>query len=257
MAVKNRPHRRVLRVLLIVLAVIVLALAALAWRFRAELRAYVLARRSTPEELGEQLAEADRCLRDTVDALPDVEVRAPTEEEREALKNGELSREELLDRLLGGEETPATPPVQTPTPLPRESAAPSEAPAETPEPTPDAAAERSLAELVAEVYVLREEYTAALDAMETAAKSDYAAIPAAERTAARLTGLVGTYLDRAAALERECDARMDAIVAEMEAIIAVSGGDETLPATVFDTYVNEKSLKKAWYMSRLQQKGLI
>ena len=246
---KNKPRRRLLFAALCVLGALLLALAALAWRFRAELRAYAVARRSTPEQLGEQLDASDRRLRDTVAALPEVEVRAPTEEERAALQNGDMSREELIGRLAGGPETTEAPSAP--------SAPETPPPADSPETSPPPADTRRLAELLAEVYVLREEYTAALDAMEAAAKADYAAIPADARSAGRLTGLVVTYLDRAAALERECDARMDAIVAEMEAVIAAGGGDETLPSTVFDTYVNEKSLKKAWYMSRLQQKGLI
>ena len=50
---------------------------------------------------------------------------------------------------------------------------------------------------------------------------------------------------------------MDAIIAQMETLIQANNGDMSLTDTVFNTYVNEKSLKKAWYMSRLQEKGLI
>ena len=50
---------------------------------------------------------------------------------------------------------------------------------------------------------------------------------------------------------------MDAVIAEMERLIKENNGDMSLTDTVFDTYVKEKSIKKAWYLSRLKEKGLV
>lgn len=236
-------------VLLIVLAVLVLAVGLLAWRFRKEIQAFAISRQYSTAELEGQLADNDQTIRDAVEASSDVTVRAPTEEEREALRDGSLSQEELIGRLTG--ESAAGSSDSAP-----ETAAPEEQPAEQ-APAEPPEYQKQLSALIAQVYVLREEYLAALDNMETSAKADYRALSDSQRTAGKLASLVSDYIGRATRLEKECDGKMDAIIAQMETLIQANNGDMSLTDTVFNTYVNEKSLKKAWYMSRLQEKGLI
>lgn len=231
--------------MLTVLALMVLALGALAWRFREELRAFQIARQYSTGELQEQLDSTDQTIRDAVDASGDITVRAPTDEEKQALRDGTMTQDELVGRLTGGEEKAAS------------DAKPEET--EKPAEEPDAQQEyqKALSALIAKVYVLREEYTNALEDMETAAKADYYALPEGQRSVSKLAPLVSGYLAKATALEKECDGKMDAVIAEMEQLIKENNGDMSLTDTVFDTYVKEKSLKKAWYLSRLQEKGLV
>ncbi len=231
--------------MLTVLALVVLALGTLAWRFREELRAFRIARQYSTGELQEQLDGTDQTIRDAVDASSDIAVRAPTDEEKQALRDGTMTQDELVGRLTGGEEKAAS------------DAKPEET--EKPAEEPDAQQEyqKALSALIAKVYVLREEYTNALEDMETAARADYYALPDGQRSAAKLAPLVSSYLAKATALEKECDGKMDAVIAEMEQLIKENNGDMSLTDTVFDTYVKEKSLKKAWYLSRLQEKGLV
>lgn len=252
----------------LILAVIALLMGALAWRFRNEIAAFNISRQYSTQELEDQLAGNDQTIRDAVDASSDVTVRAPTDEEREALRSGSMTQEELVERLTGGvsaeQSTSQTPTETQPsaeTTKPTETPAPSaEAtkPAETKQTTAaQTAYQQQLSALIARVYVLREEYVNALEDMETAARADYKALPESQRTGKKLASLVSGYLAEATELEKECDAKMDAVIAEMETLISANNGDMTLTDTVFNTYVNEKSLKKAWYMSRLQEKGLI
>lgn len=246
----RRKKRKTARaVLLIVLAVLVLAVGLLAWRFRKEIQAFTISRQYSTAELENQLAENDQTIRDAVEASSDVTVRAPTDEEREALRDGSLTQEELIGRLTG--ESAAGSSDSAP-----ETAAPEEQPAEQ-APAEPPEYQKQLSALIAQVYVLREEYLAALENMEVSAKADYRALSDSQRTAGKLASLVSDYIGRATRLEKECDGKMDAIIAQMETLIQANNGDMSLTDTVFNTYVNEKSLKKAWYMSRLQEKGLI
>ena len=50
---------------------------------------------------------------------------------------------------------------------------------------------------------------------------------------------------------------MDEIVRAMEKLLRENEGDLGLVDTVVYTYANEKSLKKSWYLSKLEQKGLL
>ena len=247
--------------MLVLLALVLLAAGALAWRFNDELRAFWISRQYSTGELEEQLGETEQTISSAVDALEDITVRAPTQEEKKALQDGEITQEELIEKLTGGT---ASPTAAAETPAAQDPAA--ETPAQTAAPESSAAPDakesgqqyqKKLSELIAKVYVLREEYTNALAGMEASAKSDYYALPESQRTASKLAPLVSSYLAKATALEKECDGKMDELIAEMEKLISDNGGDMSLTDTVFDTYVKEKSLKKAWYMSRLQEKGLI
>lgn len=251
---RGKKHKTARTVLLIVLAVLVLAVGLLAWRFRKEIQAFTISRQYSTAELENQLADNDQTIRDVVEASSDVTVRAPTDEEREALRDGSLSQEELIGRLTDDND-PLDAPTSSSESAP-ETAAPEEQPAEQ-APAEPSEYQKQLSALIAQVYVLREEYLAALDSMENSAKADYKALSGSQRTAARLASLVSDYLGRATRLEKECDGKMDTIIAQMETLIQANNGDMGLTDTVFNTYVNEKSLKKAWYMSRLQEKGLI
>ena len=231
--------------MLTVLALVVLALGALAWRFREEIHAFRIARQYSTGELQEQLDGTDQTIRDAVDASSDIAVRAPTDEEKQALRDGTMTQDELVGRLTGGEEKAAS------DAKPEETEKPAE------EPDAQQKYQKALSALIAKVYVLREEYTNALEDMETAARADYYALPDGQRSTAKLAPLVSSYLAKATALEKECDGKMDAVIAEMEQLIKENNGDMSLTDTVFNTYVKEKSIKKAWYLSRLQEKGLV
>ena len=87
-------------------------------------------------------------------------VRPPTDEEREALRDGSLTQDDLIGRLTDSGEANA----------------PAE-PAETAESESDASDyQKQLSELIAQVYVLREEYLGALEAMEADARAEYNAL---------------------------------------------------------------------------------
>lgn len=270
--------KRRTKALLLGLAVPVLLVAGLAWQQRDNLKALGDALRFTPEELEQQMAENQQRIRDAVDAAPDVAVRDVTEEERQALRDGTLSQEELVERLLedgqtdepgealpasgGGQAVPETGPAdsgggsagsgtggqtgngQSGQTAGQESAA-------------DSGYQRELSALVAKVLVLREQYTMALETMYDEARAEYHALPEDQRSKSDLMALARSYISRASDLEKECDGQMDEIVSAMEALIQENGGDMGLVDTVVYTYANEKSLKKSWYLSELERRGLV
>ncbi len=188
------------------------------------------------EELEQQISDNDQAIRDAMNDAEDVNVRDLTDEEKQALRDGDLSQEELAGQLVQVEPKPET----------------------DPEEEKKTAYQQALSELIARVYVLREEYLIALDNMEQAALDEY--IPLADYgtlTTAMLTDLVSRYLDMATKMEKDCDKKMDAIVEEMRELIKANDGDMSTVDTVIKTYAEEKKLKKAWYMAELQEKGFI
>ena len=253
--------KRWMKILCIVLALLAALLAGLYWWQRENLKAVKDAASHSSEELEEKLAENQQQIRDVVDAAPEIVVREVTEEERQALRDGTMTQEELIERLLDpGEQSDSTAaPGMEETPPGEDAKAPAETPtlpAEQPKPVEDPY-QKELSAIIAKVYVLREDFTMALDNMYDEAKAEYIALPAEKRTKSNLMVLASKYLSKATALEKECDARMNAIVADMEKLIQENNGDMSLVDTVVYSYANEKSLKKSWFMSKIQEKGLV
>ena len=253
--------KRWMKILCIVLALLAALLAGLYWWQRENLKAVKDAASHSSEELEEKLAENQQQIRDVVDAAPEIVVREVTEEERQALRDGTMTQEELIDRLLdtGGQSDSTAAPGMEETPPGEDAKAPAETPtlpAEQPKPVEDPY-QKELSAIIAKVYVLREDFTMALDNMYDEAKAEYIAMPAEKRTKSNLVKMASKYLDKATTLEKECDKRMHAIVADMEKLIQENNGDMSLVDTVVYSYANEKSLKKSWYMSKLQEKGLV
>lgn len=255
-ALAERKPKRGWRIFLIVLAVLVSLAGVLLYHFRAEWKALRLSQKYSAEELETQLQENAQTVTDAVDASPDATVREPTSEEREALRDGALTQQELIDRLTQGDEKTAERADTEEQP-----AAPADANAAQSAQNPPKAErtdyQKQLSALVAEAYVLREEYLAALEALEDTARADYNGRTGSDRSTSSLAAMVSDYLARATELEKECDGKMDDLVTRLEKLISEHNGDMSMADAVLNTYVNEKSLKKAWYLARLKEKGLV
>lgn len=220
---------------------------------RANIAALLHAAQYSQEEVEASLSQSSQEIQQTIRAVAEVPVRDLTEEERRALREGAIAPEELVASLVGqpaqaetaaGPEQPGGDAASTAQP---------EQPAGS-EPAPEQSAyQKELAAVLAKVYVLRESYTMALEEMEAAAKAEYGQ---SSQNVLALSLLAAKYLNKAQALEKECDRQMDAVIAELEQLVRENDGDLTLPQTVRDSYNQEKSLKKAWYLNKLKEKGL-
>lgn len=235
-----------------VLAGVLLAVGAVGYAQRGNVDAVLKAAQYSADEIEEKRKENQQKVQEKVDSMPAITVRDLTEEERQALRDGSVTQEELTEKLVEA-VSPQPTPDRAADPAPAVSA-----PAETQSAVVENAQwEKDLSALVARVYVLREEYTIELDNMLSEAKAEYRAMTAEQRTKTALMKFAKGYVTRALALEKECDAKMDDVVSQMEAIIKENNGDMTLADTVVETYASEKSLKKAWYMAELEKRGWI
>ena len=156
-------------------------------------------------------------------------------------------------------QAPVTPPTQAePPPAAPEASKPTESPPvqETPVVT-GPTYEEQLQAIVDRVYALRAEYLQALDDLQSEAVAAYKAIPKSQRNKKAIVNFVSTYISKATTLEKQCDGKMDVLVKELTQLQKKYGQTMELVEAVKYTYANEKSLKKAWYMSELEKRGMI
>lgn len=187
--------------------------------------------------------------------VPNVSVREPTDEERKALADGSLTMEDLFEDLVN--DAVVCPPddeggVNETSPTGNDT------PIHTIQPKPiQTEYERRLAEIIAEVYILREEYILTLENMYTEAEKALTELVAREHTENEVLSMVSSYMLKATELENQCDGKIDIIVEKLETLIKSNNGDMSLVDTLIETYINEKAIKKAWYIERLEEKGLV
>lgn len=109
-----------------------------------------------------------------------------------------------------------------------------------------------ISECVAQMYVLKSTFVSQLDAIYDTAFAEYKAVWKSltedERMAKKKELLTRVY-PQAAALEKECDAKVNEIVTKLRSLLEEAGQDTSLADKIYESYQNEKSLKKAHYIN--------
>ena len=272
---KHRVGRIVWTVILI--AVLMIGSAA-AYIFREEIAIAYFALTTPKEAVESQKAENDKKTNDLLNELtPEITMRDLTDEERAMLANGELSYEEALALIRGETLAPATTavPIETtaaPEPArPAETAAPEETTAATvataettvatsaattaatttetepPVTTADAeaiaAANRRKEEIIAEIYLLRAMYLNEIDGLVDAAIETY--VKGGEWTLTKKMTILQDMMPAATQLEKECDGKMDALLAELSELLLSLGQGTDLIEQIRGVYREQKTLKIA------------
>ena len=208
-----------------------------------------------------------------------ITLAALSEADRARLKNGEITPAEAVAIIMGlagstaAESTaaPTEPPSPSVTTVPAETTAPAgtTVPAETTAPAattapvtpvgpatsdattevtvtaPATSAARSVEDVISEIYLLRAEFLNKIDLMIADGTAEVEATPKEKRTLTFKIELMNRYMDRGNALEKECDARMELLLSELETALRQSGGDLSLIDEVRALYAQEKKLYKA------------
>lgn len=184
------------------------------------------------DTLDQRLEENRTVLNEAMDQY-DISDYTFTEEEVSQLTEGTVSAQEAAKKLL---ERPAQ-----------------EAPqAEQPEQPPQAdhaQEEAEIRELIATMYVLRATYVGKLEAVVQSAIDEYTA---GEHTSENRTRVVRGKLDELIAMEKECDGEVAAVVSRLRELLKATGQDDSLARQVEETYKEEKSLKKAYYLNEFR-----
>lgn len=227
------------------LLITAVALAAVAvWQWD-NLKALRLSSQLSGEDLASQMEDTMQRVTESSQSISGVTVRDLTDEEKAALKSNTLSGEEVVDLLIGNAPSEAT----------AEPSVPQQDPAsviQTPQveaaPSVDPNREK-LSRLLAEIYVMQAEYTSWLESMNQAAIDEYVALPEAERTAQNKFSIGFRYMDMALKKEKECDAKMAEKEAAIREVLHQLGEDDSLVDEIHAAYLEEKTLKKAYYLN--------
>lgn len=224
--------KKALRILLIVLLIAAIAAAALAWRYRDYLHAYFDTRKYTTEDLQQQMDDNNARLEEILSEYlpPD---RA----------NGEVLSEDK--QTVGDTQTSQAPTLPE---TPQVSDSPQT------ESNDELPTDPEFAAIVSALYQLRDDFSAKLESIKARAYNEYR-----EKNPdnAELATMALKYVREATLLEVECDNKVLALMDRLDKHIKDIGGDPSLSEKILEIYMNEKRVKKAWYFSELEKRGLV
>lgn len=232
----------------IVLAVFLAICLALGWLIYANwnsIEAFIHSMNTTNEDTVKELEENKQKLENFLAEEEAITVRDLTEEEAKALNEGNLSEEELIGILTG--KTPE--PTATPTPTKNPVSDPTPTPKPTPTPTPSS--DEIISQLIAKLYVQKSQYLNKLDEIEEQVRNDFIANEDQwETLQAAKQDYLKKYLPVVASWEKTCDETVYGILDEIRAELKKQGKDETIVETMKTSYLEEKKLKKTYFINR-------
>lgn len=233
---KTKKRFRVKHIILILICIIVAAAAVITiWQWD-NIKALRYAMTSSEEELEQERAAAQQELDEAAEKYNVPEINL-TEDELAALESGDTDLGSVVDRVLAAAET---------------------ASGETDDGGNDSGNENTSASqdsevqrLITSLYVLRSSYSSRLSGLVSEAQSEFAALPAEQRTDTARRRIVASKISEASSLESSCDAQVNSIYQQLKSRLSELGQDTSGADQILSTYEQEKTLTKAQYMSQL------
>ncbi len=101
---------------------------------------------------------------------------------------------------------------------------------------------------IAKMYIIKNKFMKKLESIEVDIINAYVALPEEQRVPQSRKTIAGQYLGTVADMEIQCDAEVEAVLAELKTKLTALNKDLSVIETIRKAYQNEKSLKKAYYM---------
>jgi len=229
------------RIWLIVILVIILCVGWFTYKQWNSISAVIDSFKYSQEDVIQKLEENKNSVQEFIDKNEDITVRDLTEEEAKALNEGSLTEEEVISILTGQKNedkvTSEKPVVDNPKePKPNEK-------------EPKKTSNQVVAEAIAKLYIQKNNYLSKLDNIEAHVRQLYIDMSKEEKKGAKQR-LLTEYLPQVASWESECDSVVYGILDEIKVALKASGQDEAIVTKLEEAYLNEKKLKKSYFINR-------
>ena len=236
------------KILLGTLAVLVLALGALAFWQRNNLRALYTFLTQDSQTIAQDLeSKREEHHQAIQEAVGGITVEIPTTEVSDALLSGQLTPEEAKEALgitqelekaqegAGGGEQPSPGTGQ---------------PDQSAQPPPAPTAQELINRCVAELYGCKIDIMAVLGELKQEALDQWNALPADKRTSTKMKELGFAGLNECYRLEGQVDDQVREILGRYEGQLKAIGADTAILDDLWDYYSDEKAAEKAYYLDK-------
>ncbi len=226
--------KKVWKIILIILIILILIIAALLFWQRDNIAALYMAMTHDSQQIAEQMSANDAELKKQIETYFPNGIRDFTEDELLQIEKGEITEKEALAKIIS-EAAQSAQADKTP---------------EKKEPTKEEKEQEIISRYVSKLYAMESEYLGKIEGLISSAISEYKAKRTGQNNRSLQLSIGAAYMGRITALEGECDGRVEALLAEMSAELDAIGADKAIINTIRTAYRNEKSTKRAYYMSK-------
>ena len=273
---------KIVKAILIILAVIIIALGAFAiWQYD-NIAAFIDGVNLDEQQINQKVEQSHKEITDYIENNNMGTLRPMTEEETIAYNNGEITKEDATKIMTGqitleqAKENKANADkeaeeakkaeqqdkqdkpdnnTQQIKPEDKPDNKKENKPENKPEDKPDNKKENQpeqpkdydtlINEKVAELYVIKANYYAEFNSYWASAKAEFLARPVEERTQANVAAVVRNRMSEGFAMEDRYDAQVDQVVKELTELLKEAGRDTSLATSVKNAYIAEKKAEKA------------
>jgi hypothetical protein len=236
------PFGKIVKVFLCLVLVLVIAGAALCYWQRDNIAALVKSQNSTSDDIADEMSASKAKTNEEIEKYNVPIKRDFTVEEEEQIRKGELSVDEAVSRLFQSEGEQS---AQADTGK-GETVTDGDADSTTASLTPE---QEIISKYVTQIYSLKAEYIGKLGTFERELKAQYKAANGTTKSASAIASVVQSNMGTAVSMESECDKKVDTLLTDMRNELAAIGADTSIVDTIEDAYVEEKALRKSYYLS--------
>ncbi len=227
--------KKVWKIILIIFIILALVIAGVLYWQRDNIAALRMAMTYDTQQIAEQMSEQDKALKQQIETYFPDGIRDFTEEEIAMIEKGEVTEKQMLAKIVG-EAASAKPAPQT---------APT-----AQEPTKAEKEQEIIGRYVSQLYTLEGEYIGRIESLISSALAEYKQKRDGKNNRSLQLSIGAAYTGKLTALEGECDGRVNTLLSQMEAELDAIGADKTILSTIRAAYKNEKTTKRAYYMSK-------
>ncbi len=116
---------------------------------------------------------------------------------------------------------------------------------------PNPSQESIISKHVSRLYALEGKYISAIERVVSSAKSEAKSKGLQKKDTSQLLAIGASYTGIVNSLEASCDAEVEGVISSLKSELEAINGDLSIISTIRSAYANEKSLKRAYYMSML------
>lgn len=234
--------KKTIKIISIVLLVIVLIAGWFVYKNWNSFEAIIHSMETTEDDTVKEMEKTKEELQSFLDNEEDITVRDLTEEEAKALSEGDLTEDEVIGILTGTASEPTKKPS---------SEKKTQETVLTPSNEQELSSEQKISRLIAKLYVQKSQYLNKLDTIEADVRAEYLADTTkwgSKKDAKQ--ALLKKYLPKVASWEKTCDSTVYGILDEISAELKKMGKDESIAETMRQSYLEEKKLKKTYFINR-------
>ena len=224
------------RVLIGIIVAILLAVVGVCiWQWE-NVNAFLLYTKYSEEELASVLQEKRDQATQVLEKYEGITAVNLTVEQEDALIDGKISAEEIIAELNATKNESESNEKKSPT-----------------------NSENSIASKESEVinrylykiYEIKAEFLGKLSVIKDDAVKAYIALPKDKRTRDAKLGIVADRILECYELENSCDIEIEKVLTSLKTELVGIGADTSIVSEIREAYKNEKSTKKAYYLSKL------